>query len=260
MAGIKQIGRRTAKKPVKRKPTQRVSNQDKWLLKTIDKAIEHPQRPGGMGVFYPSMLGNLCDRYLYFAYHGLLLTQQISAQTQRIFDVGGALENRMEKYFTKAGIWLASEQSLRNEYPPVRGRYDFLLRHEEHERIILELKSINEKGFKLLKAEPKPEHTIQLQIYLNINEIGVELGIVLYENKNDQKLKAFKVAKSVEIWDNIKTRCIKIQNMKSNEVPRNCSGEFYCACREVTYDYGEQGDTMDSDESIREVNTISTDS
>ena len=258
MAGIKQIDRRATKKPVKRKPSQRVSNQDKWLLKTIDSAIEHPQRPGGTGVFYPSMMGNLCDRNLYFAYNGLLPTQQISAQTQRIFDVGGALEKRMEKYFTKAGIWLASEQTLRNEYPLIRGRYDFLLRHEEHERIILELKSINEKGFKLLKAEPKPEHIIQLQIYLNINNIGVDKGVVLYENKNDQKLKAFKLEKSVKIWDNIKTRCIKIQNMKPNEVPRNCGGEFYCGCREVIYDYGEQGDSMDSNESIREIDTVST--
>ena len=54
MAGIKQIDKRTTKKPVKRKPQQRVSNQDKWLLKTLDTAIEHPQRPGGKGVFYPS--------------------------------------------------------------------------------------------------------------------------------------------------------------------------------------------------------------
>ena len=258
MAGIKQIDRRATKKTVKRKPQQRVSNQDKWLLKTLDNAIEHPQRPGGKGVFYPSMLGNLCDRYLYFAYQGILPTQQIAAQTQRIFDVGGGLEHRMEKYFRKAGIWLASEQSLSNEFPPVRGRYDFLLRHDEHERILLELKSINDKGFKLLKSEPKPEHTIQLQIYLNINTIGVEHGIVLYENKNDQKLKAFKVDKQSKIWENIKERCIKIQNMRPNEVPRNCGGEFYCACREVTYDYGEQGNQMDSDESIREISTVST--
>ena len=50
MAGIKQIDRRSAKKPVKRKPQQRVANQDKCLLKSIDKAIEPPQRPGGRGV------------------------------------------------------------------------------------------------------------------------------------------------------------------------------------------------------------------
>ena len=47
MAGIKQIDKRTTKKPVKRKPQQRVYNQVKWLLKTLDTGIEHPQRPGG---------------------------------------------------------------------------------------------------------------------------------------------------------------------------------------------------------------------
>ena len=43
-----------------------------------------------------------------------------------------------------------------------------MLKHEEYGRVILELKSINDKGFKALIDTPKPEHLVQLQIYLNL--------------------------------------------------------------------------------------------
>ena len=75
------------------------------------------------------------------------------------------------------------------------GRLDFLIRHgqldstfSKHPVAVIELKSINQRNFILL-TKPKPEHVIQLQIYLNLT--GYEIGSVLYENKNDQKIKAF---------------------------------------------------------------------
>jgi len=174
------------------------------------------------------MLGNLCDRYLYLAYNGKLGDQVIGAKTARIFDHGGSLEVRMKKYFERTGIFLASEQSVRVNNPPISGRYDFLLKHEEYGRVILELKSINDKGFKALIDIPKPEHLIQLQIYLNL--AGVENGVVLYENKNDQELKAFKVFKNVDTWNFILERCIRIQSMVSLNIPTQCTGEFFCGC------------------------------
>ena len=106
-----------------------------------------------------------------------------------------------------------------------------MLKHEEHGRIILELKSINQRGFEALIEQPKAEHTIQLQIYLNLAEC--ERGVVLYENKNDQTLKAFAVQRSTEIWNTIIERCIRIQNIKPEEMPTSCTGEFFCACRGI---------------------------
>ena len=177
------------------------------------------------------MLGNPCDRYLYLAYNGRLGDQVITAKTARIFDTGGSLEGRMQKYFERTGLFLAAEQSLRLNNPPISGRYDFLLKHEEYGRVILELKSINDRGFTALIDSPKPEHLIQLQIYLNLAE--VENGVVLYENKNDQALKAFKVTKNIATWNAILERCIRIQNILPLNMPIQCTGEFYCGCREV---------------------------
>ena len=230
MAGIKQISRATvAPKTTKKTRKPRVRNQDRWLLTHLDTNLQYTKKWTIKDVFYPSMLGNLCDRYLYLAYNGKLPDQSINAKTARIFDTGNSLEERMKKYFTRTGLFLAEEQSLKLVNPPISGRYDFLLKHEEHGRIILELKSINQKGFDALIEEPKPEHTIQLQIYLNIS--GIDQGVVMYENKNDQLLKAFTVKKDEQIWNSILERCIRIQNMV--EMPVMCTGEFYCACRGV---------------------------
>ena len=232
MAGIKQITRRSAKSVKDKAPRKpRVKNQDTWLLKHIDNHLKYTKKWTTKDVFYPSMLGNPCDRYLYLAYNGKLGDQVIAAKTARIFDHGGSLEVRMKKYFERTGIYLASEQSVKLPNPPISGRYDFLLKHEEHNRILLELKSINDKGFSALIDLPKPEHLLQLQIYLNLT--GIDNGVVLYENKNDQALKAFKVIRNEKTWNEVIERCIRIQSMVPLDMPTHCTGEFYCGCREV---------------------------
>ena len=201
------------------------------MLKHLESNLKYTKKWTTKDIFYPSMLGNPCDRYLYLAYNGKLGDQVIGAKTARIFDAGGSLEIRMKKYFERVGIFLASEQPVRINNPPISGRYDFMLKHEEYGRVILELKSINDNGFKALIDTPKPEHLVQLQIYLNL--ASVENGVVLYENKNDQTLKAFKVIKNTDTWNSILERCIRIQNMLPLDMPTQCTGEFFCGCREV---------------------------
>ena len=201
------------------------------MLKHLEENLAYTKKWTTRGVFYPSMLGNTCDRYLYLAYNGQLGDQVIGAKLVRIFDHGGSLEVRMQKYFERTGLFLAAEQSVKVHTPPISGRYDFLLKHEEYGRVILELKSINDKGFKALIDTPKPEHLLQVQIYLNL--AGVENGVVLYENKNDQTLKAFKVVRNDAIWNGVLERCTRIQAMVPLHMPTQCTGEFFCDCRKV---------------------------
>ena len=163
MAGIKQLNQQ-----VETKTRSRTSNQDKWLLKMFEDKLGYQQNSSRVGVFYPSMLGNECDRYLYLAFRGKLPQQEIASTTQRIFDTGSSLEDRMTKYFEQMGILKGREIVVKSDSPPISGRADFLLTHEEHQEIVLELKSINDKGFKNLYSKPKPEHALQLQIYLQL--------------------------------------------------------------------------------------------
>lgn len=216
MAGIKQI------------TTERATDniQDKWLIKTLDSHLTEKQHAIRQGVFYPSALGSTCDRHLYNCYFGLVEVQEIDANTKRIFDCGDYLGYRYEKYFEKMGVLIATESPLKFEMPPISGRLDFLIKHEESQTAIVELKSINQRGFKALR-KPKDEHYIQIQIYLNLaNNTN---GIVLYECKDDQKIKAFKVLKDVNTWNEIIERCTRIMNM--TEQPLKCTGLRYCPCR-----------------------------
>ena len=224
MAGIKQIGtQRTTTKG------QQVENQDIWLLKALDTHLTGTQRPNRVGVFYPSVLGSSCDAHLFLAYQGLLPDETLAAVTRRIFDVGGSLEDRMDKYFSKMGILLEREKSIKFDSPPISGRCDFILSHEEEGRIVLELKSANNKTFTNLRLEPKPEHSVQLQIYLNLLEI--DKGVVLYENKDNQTLKAFKLDRDYNKWNDIVNRCFKIMGMTT--IPKTCKGNRWCPCRSV---------------------------
>jgi len=203
--------------------------QDEWLLKSLDTHLTSIQSPQRAGVFYPSGLGNPCDRFLYMAYNGLLQETPLASTLQRIFDNGNYLEDRMNTYFTNMGILIAREQKLLYDMPPISGRCDFIISHDEYKQSIIELKSINTRGFAALKQTPKREHEIQLQIYLNL--LPAEWGTVLYENKNDQKLKAFVIKRNPQAFETIVKRCVKIMDMESP--PNNCRGNKWCACKGV---------------------------
>ena len=243
MPGVKQLGTN-----VIATTKSRTSNQDRWLLKMFEDTLGYEQSSSREGVFFPSMLGNVCDRYLYLAYRGKLPQQNIASVTQRIFDNGSALEERMTKYFEEMGIYKDREIPTKCDDPPISGRADFLLTHKEHGDIILELKSINDRGFKNLYSKPKPEHVIQLQIYLQL--LDRPYGIVLYENKNDQKLKAFQVPRSPKEWIKLTERCKSIQ--EATEIPEHCTGATWCACRLYKEEIDGRGESLDSNESAGE--------
>ena len=101
----------------------------------------------------------------------MLPTSPIPANVRRIFDCGDYLGYRYSKYFKDMNIWIAEEKSVFLADPPIAGRYDFLIQHEVYGKTVVELKSINDKGFKQLISEPKTDHYLQLQIYLNLLNI-----------------------------------------------------------------------------------------
>ena len=218
MAGIKQI--RTER-------PEGGTTQDYWLLEALDTHLTAPQRPPRKEVFYPSALGSKCDRFLYNSYFGLVQEQVIEPITKRIFDCGDYLGLRYEKYFEEMGVLVGTEIPLKSEIPPISGRLDFLIKHEQKQLAVIELKSIGASGFKALTKKPKDDHFIQLQIYLALT--GHEYGVLLYENKDNQRVKAFSVIKDDEVWKRLVDRCTNIMEMK--EQPAVCTGLRYCPCK-----------------------------
>ena len=229
MAGIKQI--RRTRKPRKNviKPTPQ--EQDVWLNDVIDTHLQGIMTPHKGGVFHPSVLSNACDRALWLAYHGRMVETPLPANLQRIFQAGSSLEKRVEQWFYGLNILIAREVPVHFESPPISGRIDFLIRHQEFGIIPIELKSINTTGFGKL-TKPKPEHQIQLQLYLNMGNYAQ--GTVLYENKNDQKIKSFIVKRDEKQWNELLERCFRIQEMI--EMPQICTGEMWCNCKHVPFE------------------------
>jgi len=226
LSGIKSILRqREHREPL-------TTNNEAWLVTEIDRHLTSTsdQRPPSKDIFYPSFLGSTCDRLLYLHYNGLLPNQKFDSKTLRIFAHGHATETRYKDIFTKMRILSGVEVQARYDNPCIHGRADFILNFPEFGRTIIELKTINDRGFSSLSV-PKPDHAVQLQIYLNI--LNIDNGFVLYECKNDQQLKAFHIKRSSSEWELIIERCIKIQGML--EVPKlsTVTHEKWCNCLAV---------------------------
>ena len=203
-------------------------SKDKWLIKQLEGSMVPEGRPPRAGVFYPSSLGNPCDRYLYLSYNGLMPALDVNPKLQRIFDTGGSFEERVEVYLKKADLLIDRELVTKLEDPPISGRIDFIIKDGTDKGAILELKTINSVGFSKLKG-PKPEHLIQVQLYLNTAE--QENAYLLYENKDTQEFKSFKLLRDPSAWETLVSRCRRIMEMK--EVPVKCTGLWYCACKKV---------------------------
>jgi len=223
MAGIKQIRKKQGVKNIVIS-----AKSDEWLMETIDEYLTGVMHPPRSGVFHPSTLSNPCDRSVWLIYHGKMIATPLEPHVQRIFQNGNFLEQRVEKWFQNLGILVGREIPVRFDVPAISGRIDFLIKHSTYGITPIELKSINTSGFTKLRS-PKPEHEMQLQMYLNMARY--DIGTVLYENKNDQKIKAFFVERDEKEWQAILSRCANIQSM--TEAPKQCTGAYWCSCRKV---------------------------
>lgn len=227
MPGVREIKYRQAKSE---------SNRDLWMERLIDAGCTRREESSASvgGKFYASMVGNPCDRFLYLHYQGLLPPLVVDAHLARIFGAGNVAQDRFKQYFINERVFVDEEISVSCEVPPISGRIDLLLNTEEKGLYIVEMKTINSNGFKNL-SRPKIEHEVQLQVYLNLR--GVSEGGVVYENKDTQEVKVFKVSKNVSDWASIIDRCIRIMALKEIPTLASVKGKHddrYCQCLKIT--------------------------
>ena len=167
--------------------------------------------------FYPSSVGK-CLRAIVYQMQGYK-AQEADARFLFICDNGTYFHERLEALFDTTGLLIAPEVSFKMPELRLSGRTDAIIKNFlEHESsnniiklykedketqkqdllyegsdndiIIVELKSINDSGFNYLDRKgPKEAHVMQLMLYMHLT--GIKQGMLLYENKNDQKLKEF---------------------------------------------------------------------
>ena len=84
--------------------------------------------------------------------------------------------------------------------------------------IVIDMKTINSNGFDNLVKYKKPPglgYQVQLTIYIHLLEC--EYGVLIYENKNDSTLKAYKIPRDEESWELIQSQAKLMDKMAKME-------------------------------------------
>ena len=113
----------------------------------------------------PSMASQ-CSRAIYFSRKGIERdADAIDPRTQRIFDNGTSVHERLQEYMLEEGILLMDEVPVYDNELQTQGHTDGILQLSKFEVGVLEIKSINTNGFSKL-VDAKDEHKTQAQIYM----------------------------------------------------------------------------------------------
>ena len=88
----------------------------------------------------------------------------IYPRTRRIFNNGDGVHARLQGYLEDMGMLLMPEVPLRNNQYNIQGHTDGFLKISNNEVAILEIKSINDRGFALLK-DAREDHKDQAFVY-----------------------------------------------------------------------------------------------
>jgi len=140
--------------------------------------------------FYPSSIGFCSRRIVMQALD--YERPELPAKVLRIMENGTYMHERFEAWFEGMGILIAPEVPIKDKDLRISGRTDALIRVPGKDGtgkiVLVELKSANDKQFNRMMSQDKPkdEHLKQIQLYMHLT--GIEDGLILVENKNNQDL------------------------------------------------------------------------
>lgn len=139
-----------------------------YIIKPLDMyllSLSATDEDRAINVNAPSQIGG-CLRSRYYARTGAESDpQSVDPRTRRIFDNGSGVHERLQSYLEKCGVLLMREVPIINDDYTIQGHTDGILKLSNAELGVLEIKSINSRGFSELKSE-KPDHKKQGLIYL----------------------------------------------------------------------------------------------
>lgn len=196
-------------------------------------------RSGGVKKFYPSSIG-FCSRRIVYSMLGYP-SPEIEARVLAVFENGHSFHHRIETLLEKAGVLIAPELSILDEELNISGRTDAVIKnpnkdaYKETHNVILkdtegnvvyegpnnevalvELKSINNKGFNRVRSQgPKEEHNQQLQLYMYLS--GIKQGVLFYENKDTQDTEEFWIDYNEKIVKEIVEKIRTVNEHVANE-------------------------------------------
>ncbi len=177
------------------------------LCRMIDEYLKSRARdPRAKRCFHPSSL-HRSEKELYrMFFNGD--QQEFAPRVLRIFDNGHYVHQRIQTYLAKMGVLKQAEIPVFNREYDIQGTADGVIKIAGGKGV-LEIKSINQNQFYSLH-EPKPDHLVQINVYMFC--LGIPTGCLLYECKNDQKLKAFFVRQDRDVLDPVLEKIKYVQD------------------------------------------------
>jgi len=134
-----------------------------YITKDLDLyllSLNSEENDRAIDVNAPSQIGT-CLRSRYYARTGAPLdSNAIDARARRIFDNGSYVHIRLQEYLKKLGKLLMDEVPVYSKEFNIQGHTDGIIRISSNEVAVLEIKSINSKGFSDLK-DAKADHKLQ---------------------------------------------------------------------------------------------------
>jgi len=219
--------------------------------------------------FHPSEF-HQCVRLLAYKYYKVESTDKIKPDLQRVFDNGHHMHDRYTKYFRNIGIlqgvWVCSNPLCKKEY----GKEETLGVLEPKEKcencgcenykykevnftnteymfsgsidgilgmsgdfVVIDYKTMNSNSFTRLSG-PLDKHIIQVTIYMWA--MGIDKAILLYENKDTQRIKLFEVRRDEEMVDKILKRALTLKGIvEKSKLPKRPFKEDSPQCSSCYY-------------------------
>lgn len=141
--------------------------------------------------FSPSTIGyghGRCPRYWYIAFNGAIFNKEADPQSIANMMNGTLAHDRIGELFTRSTLDVVEiEQELITEDPPVRGFIDVVI-DRAGEEIVGEIKTTRNVIFMHRQATMKPAGYHILQVLLYLWGKDLEMGFILYENKDNHEV------------------------------------------------------------------------
>jgi hypothetical protein len=212
-------------------------------------------RPGGR--LSPSSICG-CQRLAAYKFAGVRGERRVDPDNELIFDDGNWRHHKWQANFRDMERLLGRERfrviSIEERVGDadlyIAGSLDVLLAIKVRrgdawvwERYVIDIKGINVYGFSRITMDNsgKEEHVRQLITYCKLR--GISRGLLLYENKNTNEIRTFKVVQNPELWREVQDWSREvIEHLEAGTLPPmhpDCEGGTYlwekCPYRRLCY-------------------------
>jgi len=191
---------------IKSNPNGLTDKQKKAFILAFYR-LAFAQESRAKGVFHPSEIAqedNMCRRKMYFQLgrvpvDATYVNFTSDNRMMRLVDLGTLVHLYIQENLDRLGVLKDFEVPVSSPKYGIEGKMDGIIefignddygKYYDAEDMVLEIKTINDYGFKALRR-PKPEHIRQASIYGYF--LGLKRICFVYYNKNNSDLKIYVV-------------------------------------------------------------------